>query len=63
MTRREWAAVVLVIGGGILLQIPGHDDGAMDHAGMDHAGMDHAEMEHGADARLETVVFDVTGMT
>jgi len=64
MTRKEWAAVAVVIGGGILLQIRGHDDAMMDHAGMEHGEMP-AEMVQAAEAnaRLQTVALDVTGMT
>lgn len=64
MTRKEWTAVGVVIAGGILLQIPGHDDALMDHAGMEH-GEAPAEMAQAAqaNARLQTVALDVTGMT
>lgn len=64
MTRKEWAAVSLVIVGGILLQIPGHDVTMVDHDGMEHSQMP-AEMVHGAEAnaRLQTVALDITGMT
>lgn len=58
MGWRQWSAVAVVIGGGILLQIPGHD--------AEMASMGHIEMpaEIG-DARgpYHTVALEVTGMT
>ena len=75
MSRKEWAAVLVVIGAGIVLQIPGQDNATMDHPGMDGSGMGQpgameaapapAAAPEGAteDARLVTVLLDVTGMT
>ena len=34
MGWKQWSAVAVVIGGGILLQIPGHEDAAMDPGAM-----------------------------
>lgn len=61
MGWKQWTAVAVLIGGGILLQIPGHDDAEMDHAAMGHGEMP-ADM---ADAQgpYTTVALDVTGMT
>lgn len=63
MSHKEWTAAALVIGLGILLQIPGHD--AVDMEGMNHAGG--ARMDATADPSLaasrRTVTLDVTGMT
>ena len=61
MGWKQWTAVAVLIGGGILLQIPGHDD-----AGMDHAAMGHSEMPAGmaeVQGPYSTVALDVTGMT
>ena len=56
MSSKEWAAVALVIGGGILLPILGHDAAEMDHSTM---SMPAAE----ALGPMKTVALDVTGMT
>ena len=61
MSWKEWTAVGLVIGGGILLQIPGHDVGAVGHEDMGHGDMP-AEMA-AATGPYRTVALDVTGMT
>jgi len=57
MSWKQWAAVVVVIGGGIVLQIPDHDASMMGPDGTMEMGAG-AEMEH-----LQTVELDVTGMT
>ena len=59
MGRNEWALVALVIGGGILTQIPGHTGGGLDH-GAAIPPESHAGEESGPFA---TVNLDVTGMT
>lgn len=69
MGWKQWSMVAVVIGGGILLQIPGHD--VMDMDG--NAGMDlptHGSEAEGASASVTeppapytTVVLAVTGMT
>lgn len=74
MSRKEWIAVVLVIGVGIVWQIPLHDD-AMPPDAADHA---HAPAERvgaagqGASATpapaelagpYRTIALEVTGMT
>lgn len=61
MGWKQWFAVALVIGGGILLQIPGHQDAEMDHAAMEHGEVP----AHTAEAQgpYRTVALEVTGMT
>jgi len=59
MGRKQWLAVCVVIGGGILMQIPGHDD-TMDHSSSDHAAMPTMAEPQGPFA---TVALEVTGMT
>ena len=61
MGWKQWSAVAVVIGGGILLQIPGHDAADMDHTAMGHGDMS-AEMAE-AQGPYRTVALDVTGMT
>ncbi len=53
--------MAVVIGGGILLQIPGHEDAAMDH-GATLQGDIPADMAD-VEGTLRTVSLDVTGMT
>ncbi len=61
MGWKQWSAVAVVIGGGILLQIPGHDVSSMDHAAMGHSDVptDMADVQ----GPYTTVALDVTGMT
>lgn len=61
MGWKQWSAVAVVIGGGIVLQIPGHDGtGAPDvEASADGAPSAMKEMP----APYTTVALDVTGMT
>jgi len=61
MGWKQWSAVAVVIGGGILLQIPAHDDAEMDHGAMGHGEMP-ADMA-AAQGSLHTVALHVTGMT
>ncbi len=61
MSWKEWTAVSVVIGAGILLQIPGHDDAQMDHEAMGRGDMP-AQMA-AATGVYRTVALDVTGMT
>ena len=61
MGWKQWSAVAVVIGGGILLQIPGHNDAEMAHAAMGHSEMQ-ADMAE-AQGAYRTVALDVTGMT
>ena len=56
MSSKEWAAVAVVIGAGILLPILGHDDSEMDHSAM---AMPDAE----ALGPMKTVALNITGMT
>lgn len=61
MGWKQWSAVAVLIGGGILLQIPGHEDSSMDHAEMGHSEMPtHMAEPQGPYA---TIALDVTGMT
>ncbi len=60
MSWKEWTAVTLVIGAGVLWQIPGHDEMEMDNAGRhDEMSMESAEVE----GPYRTVARNVTGMT
>ena len=61
MGWKQWLAAVVVIGGGILLQIPGHDDAVTDHAGMAQEGLppDMSPVE----GPFRTVALEVAGMT
>ncbi len=61
MGWKQWTAVAVLIGGGLLLQIPGHDDADMNHAAMGHGEMP-ADMAE-AQGSYTTVALDVTGMT
>jgi hypothetical protein len=60
MGWKQWAAVCTVIGLGILSQIPGSDDAAMDHATDEHATVPTMAEPQGPFA---TIALDVTGMT
>lgn len=61
MGWKQWSAVAAVIGGGILLQIPGHEEASMDHEGM---GPAEAPAEPAAaEAGFRPVTLDITGMT
>ncbi len=61
MGWKRWSAVAVVIGGGILLQIPGHEDAVMDH-GVILQGDVPADMADVVGTQ-RTVALDVTGMT
>ena len=66
MSKRTWLIVALVLGGGILLQVPTGGDHGEHHAadGHDHGAM--TEMTTPASAQLpgtRTVALEVTGMT
>ncbi len=60
MGWKQWSAVAVVIGGGILLQIPRHD-AVMDQGAMLRGDVpaDMADTE----GTIRTVALDVTGMT
>jgi len=60
MGWKQWLAVGVVIGGGILLQIPGHDAAPMDHRSDEHTLMPSMAEPQGP---FETVALNVTGMT
>lgn len=61
MTWKHWAVVLTVVGIGIVLQIPGHDEGMLERDPPP------AVLPPGAEAETEgpyrTVVLEVTGMT
>ena len=61
MTSKEWAAVAVVVGGGILLQIPNHDEMNREptSVGRSEIPADMAEVV----GPYEQVALDVTGMT
>ncbi len=63
MSKRSWLAVTLVIGVGILLQIPDRGGHIEHHAtdGHDHGSMALGPVEGTPGQR--TVVLEVTGMT
>ena len=61
MGWKQWSAVAVVIGGGIVLQIPGHDPMEMDRGSMEHGEMP-ADMA-AAQGTFRTVALDITGMT
>lgn len=61
MGWKQWSAVAVVIGGGILLQIAGHDDLDMPGHEAEGHGMPAAMAE--VAAPFTTVALDVTGMT
>ncbi len=61
MHWKEWTAVGVVIGAGILLQIPGHDDAQMDPEAMGRGDM--ASDIAAVRSPYRTVALDVTGMT
>ena len=61
MGWKQWSAVSVVIGGGILLQIPGHGEMDVNHGAMELGSMP-AEMAD-MQGTFRTVALDVTGMT
>lgn len=61
MGWKQWSAVAVVIGGGILLQIPAHDDMEMDSAGTGHLEMPASMAD--VQGPYRTVALEVTGMT
>jgi hypothetical protein len=61
MSWKHWAAVILVIGVGIVLQIPGHDAPTA-HDGAGH-GSHPAPTESEANGPYRTITLEVTGMT
>ena len=66
MSKRSWLLVGLVLGGGVLLQIPGWGGHAEHHAtdGHDHGSM--AQIAAAATAEhpgQSVVTLEVTGMT
>jgi hypothetical protein len=74
MSRREWIAVGLVIGLGLVWQIPRHDDAVSSgeephtHAPAEVQGMERGRASVPADAAnvagpYRTITLEVTGMT
>ena len=61
MSWKEWTAVGVVIGAGILFQIPGHDKARTDPEAMRH-GDTPGDMA-ATTGPYRTVALDVTGMT
>ena len=59
MGRKQWLAVALVIGGGILLQIRGHQDAEMASMGHGEVPVEMADLQ----GPYRTVALAVTGMT
>ena len=60
MGWKQWSAVAVMIGAGIVLQIPGHDEAEMDPGAMDH---DEVPVMAESQGPYTTVALDVTGMT
>ena len=56
MSTKEWVAVGLVIGAGVLMPMFGHDDETMDHSAMEMQAAQNS-------GPMKTVALDVTGMT
>jgi hypothetical protein len=66
MSKRTWLLIGLVLGGGILLQIPSWGGHAEHHAadGHDHGSMvGMADAAHAERPGTRTVTLEVTGMT
>lgn len=61
MGWKQWSLVTVLIGGGILLQIPGHDVMEMEREVVEQAHLPASmtDPEH----PFRTVALDVTGMT
>lgn len=62
MKRSEWVAVALVVGGGIVLQIPNYGTMNM-NMDMDMDGESSPVEATDQDRNLTRVALDVTGMT
>ena len=62
MSWKQWTAAVLVIGVGIVLQIPGHDDATMEHEASNYL-TESTPAHVGADGLYRSIALDVTGMT
>lgn len=72
MSRKEWIGVLVVVGLGIVWQIPGHDDAMTDdHEAHGYVGSE-VPVAHGASPSstdmeiggpYRTVALEVTGMT
>lgn len=72
MSRKEWIAVLAVVGLGVVWQIPGHDDAMSDdHGTQGHVGSEippaHGASPSSTDVEIvgpyRTVALEVTGMT
>lgn len=62
MSWKQWTAVVVVIGLGIVLQIPSHD-GAMVQQEPSERTAAPAAASDASEAPYRTITLDVTGMT
>lgn len=61
MGWKQWSLVAVVIGGGILLQIPGHDDMDMASGSADRGEIPESMID--PQPPFRTVALHVTGMT
>ncbi len=62
MSWKEWTAVGLVIGVGVVLQIPVHDDGMAEQNGSSHL-TEMAPDQVGDNGPYRSIALEVTGMT
>ena len=60
MGWKQWSLVAVLIGGGILLQIPGHEMD-MEQETVEHAGLPASMVD--PQPPFQTVALEVTGMT
>ena len=60
MSWKHWAAVLVVIGIGIVLQIPRHEQEMVEH---DAGAAAHTPVEADPQGPYRTVALEVTGMT
>lgn len=61
MGWKEWSLVAVLIGGGILLQIPGNDVIEMEHEAVERADLPPSMVD--PRPPFQTVALEVTGMT
>lgn len=61
MGWKQWSLVAVLIGGGILLQIPGHDDMEMDQETVAHGDLPATMVD--PQPPFQTIALEVTGMT
>lgn len=61
MTRKHWTAVLVVIGLGIVSQIPGHEEAMTEHRPLEErSALADAAAANGP---YRTIALEVTGMT